>query len=95
MKRQEHRQKSNNSNTILGGRGNRSTHTQVPHRDNTQGKSAGRNAYFRQNHSNQFSEQKYNNRVKTEETVDDIREDIARIEKEIDLEIKEIRSLKL
>jgi len=98
VKRQEHRQKSNNSNNsnnVLGGRGNRSTHTQVSHRENTQGKAGGRNAYFRQNHSSQFSEQKYNNRVKADETVDDIREDIARIEKEIDLEIKEIRSLKL
>lgn len=34
-------------------------------------------------------------RVKAVETVEDIKKDIIRIEKEIDLEIKEIRSLKL
>lgn len=34
-------------------------------------------------------------RARLEETVDDIKADVARIEKEIDLEIKEIRSLKL
>jgi hypothetical protein len=40
--------------------------------------------------------QKYNERIKpAEETFDDIRADISRIEKEIQLELKEIRSLKL
>lgn len=34
-------------------------------------------------------------RTKSEETVEDIKTDIQRIEKEIELEIKEIRSLKL
>jgi hypothetical protein len=34
-------------------------------------------------------------RSRAEETIDDIKEDIIRLEKEIDLEIKEIRSLKL
>lgn len=34
-------------------------------------------------------------RIKVEETIDDIKEDITRIEKEINLEIKEIKSLKL
>lgn len=36
-----------------------------------------------------------NNRNKAEETIDDIKEDIVRLEKEIELEIKEIKSLKL
>ena len=36
-----------------------------------------------------------NIRIKAEETIDDIKIDITRIEKEIDLEIKEIQSLKL
>jgi hypothetical protein len=34
-------------------------------------------------------------RNRADETIDDIKEDIIRIEKEIDLEIKEIRSMKL
>lgn len=34
-------------------------------------------------------------KVKVEETIEDIAKDIARIEKEIDLEIKEIMALKL
>jgi len=36
-----------------------------------------------------------NNRGRAEETIDDIKKDIVRIEKEIELEIKEIKSLKL
>jgi len=34
-------------------------------------------------------------RIKTEETIDDIRIDLARIEKEIELEIKQIATLRL
>lgn len=34
-------------------------------------------------------------RIRADETIDDIKEDIIRLEKEIELEIKEIRSLKL
>ena len=34
-------------------------------------------------------------KIKVEETIEDIEKDIARIEKEIDLEIKEIMALKL
>lgn len=34
-------------------------------------------------------------RNRADETIDDIKEDIVRLEKEIDLEIKEIRSMKL
>lgn len=64
-------------------------------RENVHVRNTGRNNYSRQNYSNYHSAPRYNNRIKTEETVDDIKEDIIRIEKEIDLEIKEIRSLKL
>jgi hypothetical protein len=95
VKRQEYRQRSNNSNNTFGGRGRRNTNSQASNRENTPGKAPSKSSYFRQNHSNQYSTQKYNSRIRTEETVDDIKEDIARIEKEIDLEIKEIRSLKL
>lgn len=38
---------------------------------------------------------RFSTRNRAEETIDDIKEDIVRIEKEIELEIKEIRSLKL
>ena len=37
----------------------------------------------------------YNTRNRVEETIEDIKEDIIRLEKEIELEIKEIKSLKL
>jgi hypothetical protein len=43
----------------------------------------------------QSSGPRFNTRNRAEETIDDIKEDITRIEKEIELEIKEIRSLKL
>jgi len=42
--------------------------------------------------NSQFASSK---RIKTEETVDDIRADLARIEKEIELEIKQIASMRL
>jgi len=38
---------------------------------------------------------RYQNRIRVDETIDDIKLDIQRIEKEIELEIKEIRSSKL
>ncbi len=39
--------------------------------------------------------QRYNRKVQSNETINDIKIDISRIEKEIELEIKEIKSLKL
>ena len=38
---------------------------------------------------------RYSNRVKSVETIDDIKADICRLEKEIELEIKEIMTLRL
>ena len=49
----------------------------------------------RQNYSYQNSQTRFNTRVKTIETVEDIKADIVRIEKEIDLEIKEIKTMRL
>jgi len=46
-------------------------------------------------HGYNNSSSKGSGRVKSEETIEDIRTDIARIEKEIELELKEIRSLRL
>ncbi|MDR0286248.1 MAG: hypothetical protein LBI03_00840 [Clostridiales bacterium] len=43
------------------------------------------------NHEKRFPREK----IKVEETADDIRKDLQRIEKEIDLEIKEITSMRL
>ena len=43
----------------------------------------------------QTSIPKYSGRARIEETIEDIKEDIISIEKEIELEIKEIKSLKL
>lgn len=55
-----------------------------------------RNVLPRQNYqAGQPGGTKSSLKYKSEETIDDIREDIARIEKEIHMEIKEIRSLKL
>ena len=60
-----------------------------------------RNVYReRENQPRQYSNSissssKYSYRNRAEETIDDIKEDILRIEKEIDMEIKEIKNLKL
>lgn len=84
---------------------NRSKH---PNKSNTHGSSvnssrdsgfqksshAGKENASRHNYNNNHSS-RGNGRVKTEETIEDIRTDIARIEKEIELELKEIRSLRL
>ena len=51
------------------------------------------NPYNRKNNFRGGRKEKQN--IKLEETVDDIRNDLKRIEKEIELEIKEINALKL
>jgi hypothetical protein len=60
------------------------------------------NGYSKQNYSNSnsrsnsgYNNHRMSNRVKAEETIDDIKADINRIEKEIDLELKEIKSLRI
>lgn len=53
-----------------------------------------RDNYSRQAHSNHNAPARHT-RNRGDETVDDIKNDILRIEKEIDLELKEIRSLRL
>lgn len=58
-------------------------------------KSSRRDSFCRQSHVNKGSQAKYSSRVKAEETIEDIKEDINRIEKEIELEMKEIKSLRL
>ncbi len=50
---------------------------------------------FKQQPTRQRPNPKEFKKVKVEETVEDIAKDITRIEKEIDLEIKEIMALKL
>lgn len=65
------------------------------HERNERNREAGRNSQQRQ-HSG-ASGGRFGGAVKNraEETIDDIKEDIARLEKEIKLEINEIKSLKL
>lgn len=74
--------------------GQRNSPDQGAPKDAPQGKNYGRDN-SRQPHAGHPSQGRYNNRVKAEETVEDIKADIHRIEKEIQLEIKEIKSLKL
>ena len=54
-------------------------------------KHEGHGRYYRDRNNDRFSSV----RNRADETIDDIKEDIVRLEKEIDLEIKEIRSMKL
>ena len=65
------------------------------HERNERNREAGRNSQQRQ-HSG-ASGGRFGGAVKNraEETIDDIKEDIVRLEKEIKLEINEIKSLKL
>lgn len=76
----------------------------MPKSQNTYKKSKGNRK--RQDYSNKrtkkgrtrgkySSKSRYNKRFRANETIDDIKTDIARIEKEIKLELKEIRSTKL
>jgi len=73
-------------------------------RDNTQSRGYYRNKNKDNSRGNDNPQRQHsssgryggnNHRSRAEETIDDIKEDIVRIEKEIELEIKEIRSLKL
>lgn len=67
---------------------------QVGGRDRSQNKNFGR-PQSRYNNQDRHASSRYGRKVRSEETVDDIRIDIERIEKEIRLEIDEIKSLKL
>jgi hypothetical protein len=64
-------------------------------RENSQYRSFHRENSAGQGYSHQSPSHRHVSRSKSEETADDIRTDILRIEKEIDLEIMEIKSLKL
>ena len=64
-----------------------------------QGQGQNRNRYNGRNRNNHYRKGNFhrNNRPKVpvEETLEDIQADMARIEKEIELEIKEIASMRL
>jgi len=71
-----------------------------PNRDNNQQRNFNREMPNRDNsprpsYSNQSSASRHYNRIRSEETIDDIKSDIIRIEKEIELELKEIKTLRL
>lgn len=72
---------------------NRNQHRESMPRESASRENAPRQAYS--NNSSFQNAQPRISRVKTEETVDDIKADIVRIEKEIQLEIKEIKSMRL
>ncbi|MGE5613951.1 MAG: hypothetical protein ACM3XR_06045 [Bacillota bacterium] len=55
----------------------------------------GRETESQPRHSGYSGRHQGNYKNRSEETIDDIKQDIIRLEKEIELEIKEIRSLKL
>jgi len=65
------------------------------YRDNTYNRGYQRNNWLRNNTSMQNASQARPASTREEETIDDIRDDISRIQKEIDLEIKEIKSMRL
>ena len=64
-------------------------------REGGQNRGYYRDSQQRQHSSSQPSAPRYSSRNRVEETIDDIKEDIVRIEKEIEMEINEIKSLKL
>ena len=93
-RKRDYRRKSGPGEGDTGSQASRKPAEQDNRGDNKQKKSYGRSSSSRQNRSRPpFT--KYNRKVTEEETVEDIKMDINRIEKEIKLEIKEIRSIKL
>ena len=64
-----------------------------------QGQNQNRNRYNGRNRNNHFRKNNFHKsnrpKVPVEETLEDIQADMARIEKEIELEIKEITSMRL
>lgn len=96
--RTKREQSSNRSREQYSGRNREQSsgrnREQFPYRDRSN--TLGRSGSSRQNYQqNNFGTTRNTFKYKAEETVDDIREDIARLEKEIHMEIKEIRSMKL
>lgn len=57
--------------------------------------SGNKNQHYYRDHSRWPRKEHFERRSSAAETVDDVRADIKRIEKEIDLEIKDIKSLRL
>jgi len=65
-------------------------------RDNRENREGRENVHIREGGPRPgFSQTANSRKIKTEETIDDIRLDISRIEKEIDLEIKQIATMRL
>lgn len=100
-KRHEYQRRNNNQGGYSNQRQNNSQE-RGSFRENNQSNQSNQSKNFhrdnnapRQNFSNQNSPPRYINRIRAEETVEDIRRDISRIEKEIELEIKEIKSLRM
>lgn len=95
-------QKKNRSNNNMNASQSGGNHSRKNTSENYAGRERGTNkSHQRENIHMSRSSQSYQNSIKSAtksralETVEDIRQDIGRIEKEIELEISEIRSLRL
>jgi len=97
VKRYEYQNRNTNVQSSAPVQGVKAPHEQIVRRENVQqqNKSFNRGNPVRQNYSGQHSPPRFSNKIRTDETIDDIKEDISRIEKEIELELKEIKSMKL
>lgn len=111
MKKEEYqRRNSNNGNYSGQGRREsqwrkEGQEQQAPGREQVQARERGNGArnYHRESSSSASRDNlprtgnssRYGSKSRAAETIDDIKIDIARIEKEIELEIKEIRSMRL
>jgi CCR4-NOT transcriptional regulation complex NOT5 subunit len=90
-----HRRSTSQKQNQKGSQQQSSGRDQSVPRENKYNRNSRRDGHCRQSYVSKSTQSRYRNRVKAEETIDDIKEDIVRIEKEIELEMKEIRSLKL
>lgn len=83
----------NQGRNLIGG--GRNQQSQFQYRDGQHVKSFHKGGWNKPAYQ-QSSVSKHNMaKIKTEETIDEIKEDIQRLEKEIEFEIKEIKSMRL
>lgn len=97
-----HKENTHRENNSRDNSQRENTQRDAAQRDNSQRENSQRDGgrpYYRDNQrqhsSSQGQYQRNAGRSRTEETIEDIVMDISRIEKEIELEIKEIKSLRL
>lgn len=93
IKRQDY-QRGNNNRSNSQNYGPKNPHETGQNRGPSPNRNFHRENTYGQTYSTQNPSSRYIPKLKTEETVEDIKTDILRIEKEIELELKEIRSLR-